>query len=108
MRTRNVGHLRDVRRLVVAMSRARLGLYVFGREALFRQCAELQPALSQLFSFPTRLAIVPGEHHPTARGTSDAVAAQLVAGVAAMGALVNALVTKWQQEAASSIQQMTT
>ncbi len=32
VRTRTVGHLRDVRRLVVAMSRARLGLYVFGRK----------------------------------------------------------------------------
>ena len=28
VRTRAIGHLRDVRRLVVAMSRARLGLYV--------------------------------------------------------------------------------
>uniref|UniRef100_A0A1I7VRA8 AAA_12 domain-containing protein n=2 Tax=Loa loa TaxID=7209 RepID=A0A1I7VRA8_LOALO len=31
VRTRNIGHLRDVRRLVVALSRARLGLYVLGR-----------------------------------------------------------------------------
>ncbi|KAH9717942.1 hypothetical protein KPL71_022032 [Citrus sinensis] len=29
VRTRFVGHIRDVRRLIVAMSRARLGLYVF-------------------------------------------------------------------------------
>jgi len=31
VRTKTVGHLRDVRRLIVAMSRARLGLYVFCR-----------------------------------------------------------------------------
>ena len=31
VRTKHVGHLRDVRRLIVAMSRARLGLYIFGR-----------------------------------------------------------------------------
>jgi intron-binding protein aquarius len=31
VRTKAVGHLRDVRRLIVAMSRARLGLYVFCR-----------------------------------------------------------------------------
>ena len=43
VRTRAVGHLRDVRRLVVAMSRARLGLYIFGRAHLFSQCYELQP-----------------------------------------------------------------
>jgi intron-binding protein aquarius len=34
VKTNSVGHLRDVRRLVVAMSRARLGLYVFGRSRL--------------------------------------------------------------------------
>lgn len=43
VRTRAFGHLRDVRRLVVAMSRARLGLYVFGRAELFGNCYELQP-----------------------------------------------------------------
>ena len=43
VRTRHFGHLRDVRRLVVAMSRSRLGLYVFGRAALFGNCYELQP-----------------------------------------------------------------
>ncbi|CAF4707695.1 unnamed protein product, partial [Rotaria magnacalcarata] len=35
VRTNAIGHLRDVRRLVVAMSRARLGLYIFGRVSLF-------------------------------------------------------------------------
>ena len=43
VRTRHVGHLRDVRRLVVAMSRARLGLYILARVALFSSCTELQP-----------------------------------------------------------------
>lgn len=43
VRTKAVGHIRDVRRLVVAMSRARFGLYIFGRAALFRNCFELQP-----------------------------------------------------------------
>lgn len=44
VRTKHVGHLRDVRRLVVAMSRARLGLYVLARVSLFQGCTELQPA----------------------------------------------------------------
>lgn len=43
VRTRHVGHLRDVRRLVVAMSRARLGLYILARVALFSSCTELKP-----------------------------------------------------------------
>ncbi|KAK2567367.1 RNA helicase aquarius [Acropora cervicornis] len=47
VRTKTVGHIRDVRRLVVAMSRARLGLYVLARVSLFKNCFELRPAFSQ-------------------------------------------------------------
>lgn len=70
VRTRAVGHLRDVRRLVVAASRARLGLYVFGRAALFASCYELAPFFAQLAAVSggaTRLRLVPGERTPTAR-----------------------------------------
>ena len=52
VRTQNIGHLRDVRRLVVAMSRSRLGLYVFGRVNLFKNCFELAPAFKLLCSRP--------------------------------------------------------
>ena len=48
VRTKAVGHLRDVRRLVVAMSRARLGLYIFARVGLFQNCFELTPAFNQV------------------------------------------------------------
>uniref|UniRef100_A0A7S2ZWQ1 Intron-binding protein aquarius n=1 Tax=Rhodosorus marinus TaxID=101924 RepID=A0A7S2ZWQ1_9RHOD len=57
VRTRNVGHIRDVRRLVVALSRARLGLYMFCRKELFESCLELAPAfklLSARFEDSTR------------------------------------------------------
>jgi len=57
VRTRFVGHLRDVRRLVVAMSRARLGLYVFCRRSLFEQCYELQPTFQLLLQRPDRLGL---------------------------------------------------
>ncbi|OIW01887.1 hypothetical protein TanjilG_31069 [Lupinus angustifolius] len=57
VRTRFVGHLRDVRRLVVAMSRARLGLYVFCRRSLFEQCYELQPTFQLLLKRPDQLAL---------------------------------------------------
>ena len=57
VRTRFVGHLRDVRRLVVAMSRARLGLYVFCRRSLFEQCYELQPTFQLLLRRPDRLGL---------------------------------------------------
>ncbi|GJQ15923.1 hypothetical protein GpartN1_g7714.t1 [Galdieria partita] len=37
VRTKQVGHVRDIRRWVVATSRARLGLYIFGYLPLFQQ-----------------------------------------------------------------------
>ncbi|KAK6481299.1 RNA helicase aquarius-like isoform X2 [Huso huso] len=67
VRTKAVGHLRDVRRLVVAMSRARLGLYIFARVSLFQNCFELTPAFNQLAARPLLLHIVPNEYHPTNR-----------------------------------------
>ncbi|CAL1411701.1 unnamed protein product [Linum trigynum] len=66
VRTRFVGHLRDVRRLVVAMSRARLGLYVFCRRSLFEQCYELQPTFQLLLQRPDHLAL---NLHETSRYT---------------------------------------
>ncbi|KAM1811895.1 hypothetical protein ACFX12_028479 [Malus domestica] len=57
VRTRIVGHLRDVRRLIVAMSRARLGLYVFCRRSLFEQCYELQPTFQRLLQRPDHLSL---------------------------------------------------
>jgi len=55
VRTKSVGHLRDVRRLIVAMSRARLGLYIFCRKALFQSCYDLTPAFDILLKRPTQL-----------------------------------------------------
>ncbi len=68
VRTKAVGHIRDVRRLIVGMSRARLGFCVFCRKALFENCYELTPAFAHLVRRPSRLHLVPNEIHPqTAR-----------------------------------------
>ena len=72
VRTYNVGHLRDVRRLVVAMSRARLGLYIFARVSLFKNCFELQPAFSILMRRPLQLHLCPNEIYPGKRSASVA------------------------------------
>ncbi|CAN0240623.1 unnamed protein product, partial [Ectocarpus fasciculatus] len=64
VRTRTVGHVRDVRRLVVALSRARLGLYVFCRQSLFEDCRELAPAFQQMLRRPSRLRLVLNEAYP--------------------------------------------
>nr|XP_039251484.1 RNA helicase aquarius-like [Styela clava] len=72
VRTKTVGHIRDVRRLIVAMSRARLGLYIFARVPLFRNCFELSPAFKQLLMRPMQLELLTGETYPpkTLRNTA--------------------------------------
>ncbi|KAF2457974.1 hypothetical protein BDY21DRAFT_379029 [Lineolata rhizophorae] len=70
VRTQRVGYLRDMRRLTVALSRARLGLYVFGRRAVFESSFELAPAFERLFARPTALSLVTGEMYDTAAAES--------------------------------------
>ncbi|RUP52306.1 LOW QUALITY PROTEIN: AAA domain-containing protein [Jimgerdemannia flammicorona] len=67
VRTKSVGHIRDVRRLIVAMSRARLGLYVFCRRALFENCYELMPTFNKLVARPDKLQLKIGEMWPATR-----------------------------------------
>ncbi|KDP40504.1 hypothetical protein JCGZ_24503 [Jatropha curcas] len=89
VRTRFVGHLRDVRRLVVAMSRARLGLYVFCRRSLFEQCYELQPTFQLLLQRPDRLALNLHEISPyTERHVEDIGYPYVVSSIEEMGHIV--------------------
>lgn len=76
VRTKAVGHLRDVRRLVVAMSRARLGLYIFGRVSLFKDCFELQPVFKILLKRPTKVHLLPEEIFPGERKINDKIEAE--------------------------------
>jgi len=90
VRTKTVGHLRDVRRLVVAMSRARLGFYVFCRKSLFENCFELTPTFRKLAERPWKLQLVQNESYPAKRKLADAVPVPFqVEDVMHMGALVN-------------------
>ncbi|KAG7140204.1 RNA helicase aquarius like protein [Verticillium longisporum] len=66
-RTSRVGYLRDVRRMTVALSRARLGLYILGRRDVFEACYELRPAFEQLLQRPDKLMLVTGEMWPSQR-----------------------------------------
>jgi intron-binding protein aquarius len=56
-----------MRRLTVALSRARLGLYILGRREVFEACYELKPAFELLFQRPDQLNLVTGELWPTTR-----------------------------------------
>ncbi|XP_077214352.1 P-loop containing nucleoside triphosphate hydrolases superfamily protein [Tasmannia lanceolata] len=90
VRTRFVGHLRDVRRLIVAMSRARLGLYVFCRRSLFEQCYELQPTFRLLLQRPDHLALNLDETTPyTERVIGDTGRSHFVSSAQEMDSIVN-------------------
>ncbi|KAI1417713.1 P-loop containing nucleoside triphosphate hydrolase protein [Hypoxylon sp. FL1857] len=66
-RTSRVGYLRDIRRLTVALSRARLGLYILGRREIFEACYELRPAFQLLLQRPDKLTLATGEMWPSER-----------------------------------------
>lgn len=70
-RTSRVGYLRDVRRMTVALSRARLGLYILGRREVFEACPELRPAFDILLQRPDKLMLVTGELWPTQREVTE-------------------------------------
>ncbi|KAF8477576.1 P-loop containing nucleoside triphosphate hydrolase protein [Kalaharituber pfeilii] len=72
VRTARPGYLRDMRRMTVALSRARLGLYVLGRRSVFESCYELSEAFSRLIaSRSTKLELVVGEMWPTTRKAGE-------------------------------------
>ncbi|KAI9591354.1 P-loop containing nucleoside triphosphate hydrolase protein [Syncephalis fuscata] len=71
VRTNHIGYLRDIRRLTVAMSRARLGLYIFGRMRLFASCVELKPMFDQLRARPLQLSLHTKETFNSERKMAD-------------------------------------
>ncbi|CAH1406700.1 unnamed protein product [Nezara viridula] len=92
VRTKSVGHIRDMRRLVVALSRARLGLYVFGRASLFFNCFELRMPMSQFQRRPLFLHILPHEHYNVQREliTNPSVEPTVITDMVAMANFVYA------------------
>lgn len=88
-RTSRPGYLRDIRRLTVALSRSRLGLYILGRRSLFESCFELREAFEKLWARPTKLALVTGEMFPASRNVDkDKVEVTEMEGVEHLGQYV--------------------
>lgn len=67
----------------MALSRARLGLYILGRREIFEGCFELRQAFDQLLQRPDKLAVVTGELWPSQRKVAED-ANETVAGEATM------------------------
>lgn len=88
VRTKAPGYLRDIRRLTVALSRARLGLYIFGRREVFESSLELRDAFDLLFQRSNKLSLVAGEMFPAARGVEDEVQGVEMEGVEHLGQYV--------------------
>jgi intron-binding protein aquarius len=88
-RTLRPGYLRDLRRLTVALSRSRFGLYILGRKAVFESCYEIQDAFKLLFDRPNKLQLVVGEMFPTQRPLGEVkVESTEMAGVEHLGQYV--------------------
>lgn len=62
VRTKYPGHLRDIRRLIVALSRGKLGLYVFGSWDLFSNCQELKNTFEIFVKKPLELCLMINEN----------------------------------------------
>lgn len=87
-RTRHPGYLRDIRRLTVALSRARLGLYILGRRSVFQSSPELLQAFKLLLERPEKLVLTTNEVFPTQRLLEDKVEERAMEGVEHLGQYV--------------------
>ncbi|KAI4720963.1 P-loop containing nucleoside triphosphate hydrolase protein [Aureobasidium sp. EXF-10727] len=87
-RTSRPGYLRDIRRLTVALSRARLGLYVLGRRQVFSSTPDLATAFSSLLSRPANLSLATGEMFPTQRSVENQGTTAEMEGVEHLGQYV--------------------
>lgn len=83
-----MGYLRDIRRLTVALSRARLGFYILGRREVFENCYELRDAFRVLLQRPDKLLLTIGELFPAQRLLNDEVDATEMTGVEHLGQYV--------------------
>lgn len=72
----------------MALSRARLGLYVLGRREVFESCYELKPAFDLLLQRPDKLILAPGEMFPATRTLDDDVQGSPMEGVEHLGQYV--------------------
>lgn len=72
----------------MALSRARLGLYILGRKAVFESCYELKEAFDRLFQRPHTLKLVASEMFPAERDLQADVDETEMVGIEHLGQYV--------------------
>lgn len=87
-----------MRRLIVALSRARLGLYIFCRVPLFQNCFELSNAFKILTKRPLNLQIVPDEDFSFKRNLNDNIEDKSVLSMEGMPQMVQFVYQFYQQK----------
>ncbi|KAK9707723.1 hypothetical protein K7432_010019 [Basidiobolus ranarum] len=105
VRTKSVGHIKDVRRLIVAMSRARLGFYVLCRKSLFERCEELAEVFGKFQQRPDKLSLEINEKWPSNRAAEEIGKPYQIKDVTHMGAYVHQM-TQEQVEHAKKSEKM--
>lgn len=94
---------------MVAMSRARLGLYIFGRAELFANCYELRPAMKQLLDRPQQLHLHTSERLVSCRrNLSTHGKPTIVAGLPELAGLVGQMAAQWEAKAQQEATRMGT
>jgi intron-binding protein aquarius len=81
--------------VVSALSRAKLGLYLFGKRERYEECYTLTPVMSRYTAVPSKLCLVGGECHPTSRGANEIPPSEAcceVGGVLHMASIVRMMV----------------
>lgn len=91
VRTQRVGYLRDPRRITVAFSRAKFGLYVLGRQETFCSCYEIYDAFKLMLSKPSILEVVEDEDWPAKRLVNDGVESKVMKDVEQFGQYIYTL-----------------
>lgn len=72
----------------MALSRARLGLYILGRREVFETCFELKETFNRLLARPDKLCLVTGEMFPANRKVDADAPSTEMAGVEHLGQYV--------------------
>lgn len=89
VKRKNLGNLEDVRKFEMALTRAREGLYIFGKMSLFTDYYSDLPIIKSFVSRPLNLLVIPNEKYPSTRKFDTMFEAKVISNYKQMYELVN-------------------